>query len=64
MVKAGNALKPYLVEGIPELNLRPISPYRMPELVLEQGTSAINFKGVMSNCTVYGLDTYEVKEMK
>lgn len=64
MVRAANAAKPFLMAGIPELNLAPISPYKMPDASIEQGTQSLHFQSMMYNTTVYGLESYEVKELK
>lgn len=60
MVEAANFVKPFLIKGVPELGIRPITPYYISEVSFDQGTPAINFKATLSNVTLFGLDTYEV----
>lgn len=60
MIEAANYVKPFLIKGIPELGIKPISPYYISEVSFDQGTPAINFKATLSNISLFGLDTYEV----
>lgn len=64
MVKAANYVKPFLVKGVPELGILPITPYHLPEVSFDQGTQAINFKATLTNVTLFGLDSYEVAQFE
>lgn len=64
MVEAANHVKPYLIKGIPELGIKPITPYYITEVAFDQGTPAINFKATLTNVTLLGLDTYEVTQFE
>lgn len=64
LLKASNAVKPFLIKGVSELGILPISPYVFPEVTLEQGTSAVQFKSSLRNVTVLGLETYNVTQFE
>ncbi|KAH1024379.1 hypothetical protein HUJ05_003870 [Dendroctonus ponderosae] len=53
LVEATEMIRPYLAKGIPELKVPPFEPFNIPEIKLEQGTSALNFKALLKNffCT-------------
>lgn len=59
LLKATETVRPFLVEGVPELRLPPIEPFFLPEAVLEQGTASLNFKATLYNTSVYGLSNYK-----
>lgn len=64
MVEAANFVKPFLIKGVPELGIKPITPYFIPEVSFDQGTRAINFKATLSNVSLFGLDSYEVTQFE
>ncbi|ENN77407.1 hypothetical protein HUJ04_002681 [Dendroctonus ponderosae] len=58
LVEATEMIRPYLAKGIPELKVPPFEPFNIPEIKLEQGTSALNFKALLKNVMAYGLTNY------
>ncbi|NP_001153496.1 uncharacterized protein LOC100301488 precursor [Nasonia vitripennis] len=62
--KAFNHLKPYLVEGIPELDLPPIEPLTIPELGMENGQGAVRIKALFTNITAFGPGNYSVNKVR
>lgn len=48
-----------LAKGVPELKLPPFEPFNIPEIVLQQGTSALNFKATLQNVVAHGLGNYK-----
>ncbi|CAH1099571.1 unnamed protein product [Psylliodes chrysocephalus] len=58
LVEATEKVKPFLAKGIPELGLPAFEPFIIPEINLEQGTSALNFKAKLKNTEIYGLTNY------
>ncbi|XP_056641288.1 uncharacterized protein LOC130447991 isoform X3 [Diorhabda sublineata] len=58
LLTATETMKPYLRKGIPELKIPPFEPFIIPEINLEQGTSALNFKATLINTEIYGLTDY------
>ncbi|CAH1163962.1 unnamed protein product [Phaedon cochleariae] len=59
LVKATEQVKPFLAKGVPELSMPPLEPFIIPEVVLEQGTSALNFKATLTNVTIHGITNYK-----
>ncbi|KAL1490584.1 hypothetical protein ABEB36_013253 [Hypothenemus hampei] len=59
LLRATEQMRPYLVQGIPELNLPPFEPFNLPQLGLQQGTQALNFKAVLKNVIIHGLTKYK-----
>lgn len=64
LVKAANEARPFLVKGIPELRIAPLTPYRMPDITLEQGSGNFYFKATLYNTDVSGLERYEVEQLE
>lgn len=48
-----------LAKGVPELNMPPVEPLNIPEIKLEQGTRALNFKAVLKNVKIHGMTSYK-----
>lgn len=49
--------------GIPERNIPPIEPLSIPMVMLQQGTSAVNYKADLKDIKVYGLRNYQFKNI-
>lgn len=64
LIKATETVKPYLVKGVPELGIPAIEPYVIPEITLEQGTQALNFKALLKNVVVKGLGAYKFSQFE
>ncbi|XP_043274338.1 protein takeout-like [Venturia canescens] len=62
--KAFNHLRPYLVQGIPELELPPIEPLTIPELGMENGKGAVRVRAFFSNITAFGPGNYTVTKVR
>ncbi|RZC36740.1 uncharacterized protein BDFB_006178, partial [Asbolus verrucosus] len=62
LLNATRIVKPFLVKGVPELGVPAIEPYTIPEITLEQGTQALNFKAVLKNVVVKGLSSYKFSQ--
>ncbi|XP_044750407.1 uncharacterized protein LOC123310806 [Coccinella septempunctata] len=60
LLKATETVKPFLIKGVPELNVPSIEPLIIPEIELQQGTQALNFKASLKNVTVHGLSSYKL----
>ncbi|XP_050309980.1 uncharacterized protein LOC126745968 [Anthonomus grandis grandis] len=59
LLDATETLRPYLAKGVPELSIPPFEPFKIPQIKLEQGTRALNFKAVLDNVVVHGLTNYK-----
>ncbi|XP_014607681.1 PREDICTED: uncharacterized protein LOC106788710 [Polistes canadensis] len=64
VAKLFNHLKPYLVKGIPELDLPSIEPLLIPELGMENGQGAVRVSALFSNITVYGAGNYNTTKIR
>lgn len=62
--KTLNHLKPYLVKGIPELELPSIEPLTIPELGMENGQGAVRVSALFSNITCVGAGNYNVTKVR
>ncbi|XP_017892818.1 uncharacterized protein LOC108632638 [Ceratina calcarata] len=62
--KTLNHLQPYLLKGIPELDLPPIEPLVIPELGMENGQGAVRVKALFSNITVFGAGNYTITKTR
>ncbi|XP_054273334.1 protein takeout-like isoform X2 [Macrosteles quadrilineatus] len=60
---ATDILRPYLAKGIPEHNIPPIEPLVIPMVMLQQGTSAVNYHANLKNIMVFGLANYQFKNV-
>ncbi|XP_045471922.1 uncharacterized protein LOC123678764 [Harmonia axyridis] len=60
LLKATETVKPFLIKGVPELNVPTIEPLVIPQIELEQGSQALNFKASLRNVTVHGLSSYKL----
>ncbi|XP_046392877.1 protein takeout-like [Ischnura elegans] len=59
-----NHLRPYLVKGIPELEMPPIEPLKIDVLAMENGHGPVNVRAVFTNLTVHGASNYSVVAVK
>ncbi|CAG9768275.1 unnamed protein product [Ceutorhynchus assimilis] len=59
LLNATEQVRPYLAKGVPELKIPPFEPFMLPELKLEQGTNALNFKAVLNNVLIHGMSKYK-----
>nr|XP_031842141.1 uncharacterized protein LOC116431201 [Nomia melanderi] len=62
--KTLNHLQPYLLKGIPELDLPPIEPLIIPELGMENGQGAVRIRALFSNITVIGAGNYSITKTR
>ncbi|XP_011309495.1 protein takeout [Fopius arisanus] len=62
--KSFNHLKPYLIKGIPELELPPIEPLTIPQLGMENGQGAVRVSALFSNITAIGPGNYTVGRVR
>lgn len=64
LLKATETVKPFLIKGVPELNVPTIEPLIIPSIELEQGSQALNFKASLMNVTVHGLSSYHLDKFE
>ncbi|XP_017780966.1 PREDICTED: uncharacterized protein LOC108565831 [Nicrophorus vespilloides] len=57
-------LQPYLAEGISEIELPPVEPFRMDELSLSLTSGPNGYKVTLSDIDVFGASNYTVTKMK
>ncbi|XP_046392874.1 protein takeout-like [Ischnura elegans] len=56
-------VQPHIGSGIPELSIPVLDPLTIPEIKLEQGSQAVNYKCVLDNVKLHGLSNYKFKEL-
>ncbi|XP_050537909.1 circadian clock-controlled protein daywake-like [Daktulosphaira vitifoliae] len=57
-------LRPYAVNGIPEMHVPPLDPISIPLITLNQGTNSVNFKAVFTNLKGYGGKDFQTKNVR
>ncbi|XP_045461512.1 circadian clock-controlled protein daywake-like [Harmonia axyridis] len=62
LLKATDQVRPYLIKGVPELNVPPIEPFTLPEVTLEQGSNLLNFKAKLNDIVITGLSNYKFSQ--
>lgn len=63
-LSALNHMQPYLVKGIPELNLPPLEPLVIPELKMENGQGPVRVRALFSNITAIGPGNYTITKVR
>ncbi|XP_071455418.1 putative beta-carotene-binding protein [Hetaerina americana] len=56
-------LRPQLIKGIPELNVPPLEPLVLPEVIVSRGSNAANFKATGKNVKVFGAGSFEIQSL-
>ncbi|XP_059486361.1 uncharacterized protein LOC132202984 [Neocloeon triangulifer] len=59
-----NHLRKYLQRGIPELNMDPLDPLRLDQLLMENGVGNVRVRALFNNMTVLGAGNYTVITVK
>lgn len=62
LLKATNAVREDLRKGVKSLGFPALNPFILPLVTLEQGAGSLNFKAIVTNATIRGLDNYVFKE--
>lgn len=62
LIKATETVRQHIKKGVPELNIPPIDPLVIPEITLQQGTNAVNYKLRLVNAVVKGTGDYDFTE--
>lgn len=57
-------LRPYLIQGIPEIKLASIEPLRISKMQMENGHGPVRVRAVFSNMTIYGASNYTVLSVR
>ncbi|XP_050309981.1 circadian clock-controlled protein daywake-like [Anthonomus grandis grandis] len=57
-------LRPYLVKGIPEVNVPPIDPIKFDKIVIFDGVSTPNLNAYLANIEATGLSKFEITKLK
>ncbi|XP_071555960.1 protein takeout [Temnothorax nylanderi] len=57
-------IQPYLVKGIPELDVPPIEPLVIPELKMENGQGPVRVRAIFTNITAIGPGNYSVSKVR
>ncbi|XP_070156915.1 protein takeout [Polyergus mexicanus] len=59
-----NHIQPYLVKGIPELELPSIEPLVIPELKIENGQGPVRIRAFFTNITAIGPGNYSINKVR
>ncbi|KAG5895538.1 hypothetical protein JTB14_010682 [Gonioctena quinquepunctata] len=59
LLDATDKLRKTIGEGIPSLKMPRFEPFFLKELIVEQGTRAVNFKADMKDILIYNLTSYK-----
>lgn len=61
--KSVNALKPYLIKGIPELDVPPLDPLFVPMIAIDQ-TGGIQVAASFHNISIYGAGDFRLRNIR
>lgn len=59
-----NHLRPYVLEGIPEINVPSIEPLIIQKMQMENGHGPVRMRGIFSNMTIHGGGNYTILSVK
>lgn len=59
-----NHLRPYLVNGLPELGVPALEPLHIDQLAMENDAGAVRIKALFTNIIVKGASNYTIKEVR
>lgn len=59
-----NHLRPYLINGIKEIQVPSIDPFRIDKIVIENGQGAFRVRASFSNVTANGASNYTVTNIR
>jgi hypothetical protein len=59
-----NHLRPYLVDGLKELNVPTIEPLKIDQLSMENNAGAVRIKALFTNIIVHGASNYTIKDVR
>ncbi|XP_015523619.1 protein takeout-like [Neodiprion virginianus] len=62
--KSLNHLRPYLIRGLPELELPPIEPLTIPELGMQNGQGAVRVSALFKNINAIGPGNFTVSKAR
>lgn len=62
--KSFNHLKPYLGEGLPELNVPAMEPLFVDQLSMDNDAGAVRIKALFSEIFAKGASNYTIKEVR
>ncbi|XP_044744017.1 circadian clock-controlled protein daywake-like [Chrysoperla carnea] len=58
-----NHLRPYLIRGIPDIQVPSIEPMIIPRLVMENNAGAVRVKALFVNNTIFGSSNYTIQSL-
>ncbi|KAJ9577481.1 hypothetical protein L9F63_005982, partial [Diploptera punctata] len=64
IIGALHHLRPYLAQGIPEIEMPSVEPFRMDELSLSLTTGPNGYKVTLRDLDIFGASNFSVKELK
>ncbi|KAF5285656.1 hypothetical protein FQR65_LT13086 [Abscondita terminalis] len=62
LLKATEDIKPYIKNGVKELNFPSLNPFTIPLLEIKQGTGAVNYEVKLTNVQLFGFDDYKFEK--
>lgn len=64
IVKSVNEIRPYLKEGIPDLDVPPLEPLLLDEIKLKRGPTTAQIDANITDLQVWGPTSFEIVEIK
>lgn len=61
--KSVTSLKPYLIKGIPELDVPPLDPLFVPEISIDQA-GGVNVSATFTNISIYGAGDFRLRNIR
>lgn len=59
-----NHLRPYLIRGIPEIEVPPVEPLSINKLYMENGHGPVRVRAAFNNVTAFGASNYSINNVK
>nr|CAI5824203.1 unnamed protein product [Callosobruchus analis] len=63
MLQATETVRPYVIEGVPNFS-KSVVNFTVPNVVLQDGNQAINYRADVNDMVLYGLENYKFEYLK
>ncbi|KAK9888502.1 hypothetical protein WA026_000752 [Henosepilachna vigintioctopunctata] len=64
VIRSLNHLRPYLIQGMNNMHLPSIEPFKIDRMVIENGRGSFRIRAAFFNVTAYGASNYTIKSVK
>jgi len=57
-------LRPFISKGIAEMHILPLDPMVVPSVIMNQGSSSVNFEAIFTDLKGFGAKNYQVQKLE